>query len=101
MAFRETVQQMRVSVRIQSDASLDGIRLQYDSGGAAAEVAHIYESSAPTRVEERQGWTEVSFSVGPAYLGNRQNAGADFRLFLDGRACHIASLQVDLVKTAH
>ena len=99
MAFRETAQQMHVTVRIQSDASPDGIRLQYDSGGAA-EVAHIYESSAPQGMQERQGWTEVTFSVGPVYLGNRQNAGADFRLFLDGRACHVASLQVDLVKTA-
>jgi hypothetical protein len=38
--------------------------------------------------------------VGPAYLENRQTSGAGFRLFFNGRACHIASLQVDLVKAA-
>jgi hypothetical protein len=99
ISFRAIVPQMRVTVRLLSDASLDGIRLQYDSGGAA-EVGHIYESSAPARMQVVHGWTEVSFSVGPAYLGNRQNSGADFRLFIDGRACHIASLRVDLVKSS-
>jgi hypothetical protein len=95
LAFRGGVRRMRVEVRLQSEAPLDRIQLQYDGQGPA-ETSNIYRAVAPPWRKQENGWTVVGFVAESPYLGNRQNAGADFRVFLDGRLCRVASLKVAL-----
>lgn len=99
LVFRESVQRMRVRVRFQSDAGAEGIRLQYDSGGAAA-VGNIYHSVAPAALSAHDRWHEADFSADHAYFGNRQNAGADFRISFGGGASRVVSVRLELLKAA-
>lgn len=95
LAFRGGVRHLRLEVRLQSDEPLDGVQLQYDAQGPA-EISTMYRPAAPSSRKQENGWTVVGFVAESPYLGNRQNAGADFRVFLDGRLCHVASLKVAL-----
>ena len=95
LAFRGGVRRLRVEVRLQSEAPLDRILLQYDAQGPA-EISNIYRPVAPAWRKQENGWTVVGFVAESPYLGNRQNAGADFRVFLDGRLCRVASLEAAL-----
>ena len=96
LAFRGGPKLMSVQVRMQSSESLDGVRLQYDAVGPDEEST-IYKHIEPTRKQESNGWTILDFTAETPYLGNRQNSGADFRLFLDGRLCNVASITVTLI----
>ena len=93
LAFRGGVRRLRVEIRLQSDDPLERIRLQYDAQGPS-EISNIYRPVAPSWRKQENGWTVVGFVAEAPYLGNRQNAGADFRVFLDGRLCRVASLKV-------
>ena len=95
LAFRGGPIRMGVEVRLHSGGPLDGIQLQYDAGGPA-EVGNIYRATPPAWRKQRRGWSIIGFVAGSPYLGNRQNGGADFRVFLDGQQCHVASLKVTL-----
>jgi hypothetical protein len=95
LAFRGNASKLRVEIRLQSDDPLDRIQLQYDAQGPA-EISSTYRPVAPSSRRQESGWTVVGFVAESPYLGNRQNAGADFRVFLDGRLCHVASLTVAL-----
>lgn len=86
---------MHVEARLHSDEPLDRIQLQYDAQGPS-ETATIYRSVPPKSTKEEGVWTDVAFTAELPYLGNRQNGGADFRLFPDNRLCRIASLAVTL-----
>ncbi|MBM3494579.1 MAG: DUF4038 domain-containing protein, partial [Armatimonadetes bacterium] len=97
IAFRGGVRRMQVEVRLHTDGPTDGIRLQYDSEGTH-ETATVYRPISPTSVKRESGWTTLTFQADTPHLGSRQNAGADFRLFLDGRLCRIASVRVALVR---
>jgi hypothetical protein len=93
LAFRGGPNRMRVEVRLQSGDPLDGLQLQYDAQGPA-ETANIYRPAPPSLRKQDGTWSLITFVVETPYLGNRQNSGADFRLFLDGRLCRISSLKV-------
>jgi len=93
LAFRGDVRRLRVEIRLQSEDPLEGIQLQYDAQGPS-ETSNIYRPVAPSQRRQENGWTAVGFVAEAPYLGNRQNAGADFRVFLDGRLCRVASLKV-------
>jgi len=95
LTFRGGVRRLGVEIRLASEEALDRIQLQYDAQGPA-EISNIYRPVAPSRRKREDGWTVVGFVAEAPYLGNRQNAGADFRVFLDGRLCHVASLKVAL-----
>lgn len=95
MAFRGGAPRMHVEARLQSDEPLDHIQLQYDAQGPP-EMANVYRAVPPVSTKEDGDWTVVTFTAESPYLGNRQNSGADFRLFLDARLCRIASLTLDL-----
>jgi hypothetical protein len=95
LAFRGGPSRMRVEVRLQSDAPLEGVQLQYDAKGPPI-VTNIYRP-APLSWRKQDGdWTTLGFVAESPYLGNRQNSGADFRVYLGGSLCRIASLKVSL-----
>jgi hypothetical protein len=95
LAFRGGLRRMSVELRIQSDERLEGVQLQYDAEGPA-ETSVIYRPVSPSWHKQQDGWTVIGFVAESPYLGNRQNSGADFRVFLDGHLCRIASLTVTL-----
>lgn len=99
LAFRGGVRQMRVEMRLQSDRPLVGLQLQYDAEGPA-DVEHTYQAVPPTARKQEGGWTVVQFVADQPYLGGRQNAGADFRLYLDRALCRIAEVKVTLARAA-
>lgn len=86
---------MHVEARLQSDAPLDHIQLQYDAQGPP-DIANVYRAVPPASIKQDGVWTVVTFTAETPYLGDRQNSGADFRLFLDARLCRIASLTLAL-----
>lgn len=95
LAFRGGPERMRVEVRLQSDESLEGVQLQFDAQGPAA-VTNIYRPTPPSWRRQAGDWTTIGFVAESPYLGNRQNSGADFRVYLGGSRCRIASLRVSL-----
>jgi hypothetical protein len=95
LAFRGGLRQMSVEIQIHSDRPLEGLQLQYDAEGPA-ETSTIYRPVSSSSRKQQDGWTVIGFVAESPYLGNRQNSGADFRVFLDGRLCRIASLRVTL-----
>ena len=99
LAFRGGMGRMQVELKLQSDEPLEGIQLQYDATGPA-EVSNIYRPAAPSSCKQEGDWTMLGFVAEAPYLGNRQNSGVDFRVFLGGRLCRIASLKVSLEGTA-
>jgi len=99
LAFRGGLQRMRVEVRLQSDSPLTGIRLEYDAEGPG-EIANVYRSVPPAWRKQEGAWTVVGFTAEQPYLGNRQNAGADFRVFLDRSICLVSEVTVTLERGA-
>jgi hypothetical protein len=95
LAFRGGARGMRVEVRLQSDDPLSGIQLQYDADGPA-EPDNIYRRVSPSWRKQDGRWSLIGFEAPSPYLGGRENSGADFRVFLDGRLCRVASLKVTL-----
>jgi hypothetical protein len=95
LVFRGGVGRMTVEIRLQTDEPLDGLQLQYDATGVA-DVSNVYRSVPPSSRTQDGRWTKVLFDTGAPYLGNRQNSGADMRLFLNGHRCNVASLRVTL-----
>ncbi len=95
LAFRDGVALMRVEVRLRSDAPLTGLQLQYDARGPA-EVDTRYQPVAPASKTQDGDWTVVIFEAPTPYLGNRENSGADFRLFFNRELVHVASVEVRL-----
>ena len=95
LAFRGGVERMRVEVRLQSDESLDSVQLQFDAQGPAA-VTNIYRPTLRSWRKLEGDWSTIGFVAEAPYLGNRQNSGADFRVYLGGNRCRIASVQVAL-----
>jgi hypothetical protein len=95
LAFRGGARRLCVEMRLQCEEPLERIQLQYDAQGPA-EIGNIYRSVAPSWRKQENGWTLLGFVADAPYLGNRQNAGADFRVFLDGLLCHVASLKLVL-----
>lgn len=95
LAFRGGPERIRVEVRLQSDEPLEGVQLQFDAKGPA-EVANIYRATRPAWQKQAGDWTTVGFVAELPYLGNRQNSGADFRVYLGGSLCRVASLKVSV-----
>jgi len=95
LAFRGGPGRMRVEVRLQSDEPLEGVQLQFDANGPA-EVTNTYRPTPPSWRKQDGDWTTIGFVAESPYLGNRQNSGADFRVYLGGSLCRIASLKVSL-----
>jgi hypothetical protein len=98
MAFRSGMERMRVEVRLQSDESLEGVQLQFDAVGPAS-VTNIYRATPPSWRKQDGDWTNIGFVAESVYLGNRQNSGADFRVYLGGSLCRIAALKFSLEDT--
>jgi hypothetical protein len=86
---------MRVEVTLQSDEPLEGIQLQFDTKGPP-EVSNKYRPTPPAWKKQDGDWSTIGFVAESPYLGNRQNSGADFRVYLGGSLCRIASLRVSL-----
>jgi hypothetical protein len=86
---------MRVEVRLQSDEPLEGVQLQFDAKGPP-EVGNKYRPTPPSWRKQDDDWNTIGFVAELPYLGNRQNSGADFRVYLGGSLCRIASLRVSL-----
>ncbi|MGI6459738.1 MAG: DUF4038 domain-containing protein [Candidatus Hydrogenedentales bacterium] len=95
LAFRTELKSMDVRVRLWSDEPLDDVQLQYDAEGPY-DVAHMYRAVPPQRETRKDGWTELEFVAESPYCGNRQNSGADFRVYLAGHRCYVASIEVTL-----
>ncbi len=93
LAFRGGAKKIDVEVQIESSEPLEGIQLQYDADGAS-ETNNIYRPVVPSGHKKKGRWTAIRFCAESPYLGNRQNSGADFRVFLDGKLCHIAAIKV-------
>jgi len=55
--------------------------LQYDSSDTAPFPGDVYKSGGSTALTNTYTWMSHTFHVTDAYLGNRQNGGADFRIF--------------------
>ncbi len=99
LAFRGAVGKMRMDVQLHSDKPLDAVQLQFDSTGPA-QVSNIYHPVSPTSCSRHGDWTSLTFEAPTPYLGNRQNSGADFRLYLGTNLCHVASIKVTLEPAA-
>jgi hypothetical protein len=95
LAFRGGPARMRVEVTLQSDEPLEGIQLQFDAKGPP-EVSTKYRPTPPAWKKQDGDWSTIGFIAESPYLGNRQNSGADFRVYLGGSLCRIASLKVTL-----
>ena len=95
LAFRGGPERMLVEVRLRSDESLEGVQLQFDAQGSAA-VTNIYRPTPSSWRKPDGGWTTIGFVAESPYLGNRQNSGADFRLYLGGSLCQVAAVRVAL-----
>lgn len=95
IAFRGGVARLHVEVRLSSDGPTDGVRLQYDAEGPE-QTSTIYREVAASAVRREGDWTAITFVADRPYLGNRQNAGSDFRIFLGDRLCRIALVRVRL-----
>ena len=95
LAFQGGLHRMSVEIKLQSNNPLDNIKLQYDSEGPN-EIATVYRAVSPSWRKQQDDWSVIGFEADSPYLGNRQNSGADFRIFLDNCLCHIASLKVTL-----
>jgi len=95
LAFRNRVRKMILKADVHAEEPLQGVQLQYDVGGDA-EIANIYRSLSPFSVSRNGTWTTLEFLVENPYFGNRQNAGADFRLYWGGLRCFVRSVEVCL-----
>jgi hypothetical protein len=95
LAFRGGPARMRVEVRLQSDDPLEGIQLQFDAKDAPG-VSNKYRPTPPSWRKQDGDWSTIGFVAESPYLGNRQNSGGDFRVYLGGSLCRIASLRVSL-----
>lgn len=93
LVFRGGLQSMVVGVKLRSDEPLDGVQLQYDAGGPPG-TENAYHGVPPSRQSQEDGWTHLEFVADSPFCGNRQNSGADFRVYLAGHRCHIASVKV-------
>lgn len=98
LAFRGGPQRLRVEVRLQSDDPLEGVQLQFDATGSAG-VTNIYQPTPPSWRKQEGDWTTLGFVAESPYLGNRQNSGADLRVYLGGSLCHVAGVRVSLEGT--
>ncbi|MEI6569695.1 MAG: hypothetical protein WCR20_23665, partial [Verrucomicrobiota bacterium] len=99
LAFRGAVGKMRMDVQLHSDKPLDAVQLQFDSTGPA-QVSNTYRPVSPTSCSRHGDWTSLTFEAPTPYLGNRQNSGADFRLYLGTNLSHVASIKVTLEPAA-
>lgn len=95
VAFRGGAKVMRVEVLLRSDDPLANLQLQYDAQGPP-QTSTFYKPVAPAARVQDGTWTRVSFVAENPYLGNRQNSGADLRIFFDGRQCQVASVKVSV-----
>ena len=93
IAFRGGVNRMSVICRVNSDAALENVQLQYDTQGPE-KVENVYHGVPPTSREVEDGWTVLTFVADNPYLGNRQNGGADFRVFVGNALCRVAPMDV-------
>jgi hypothetical protein len=92
-AFRGGARGMEVEVQLCSEEPLDCVQLQYDAQGPPV-VANTYRAVAPSSRQPLGTWTTLKFSAESPYLGDRQNSGADFRLYFGGRRCTVAGVKV-------
>jgi hypothetical protein len=95
LAFRGGPARMRVEVRLQSDEPLEGVQLQFDANGPP-DLSNKYRPAPPSWRKQDGDWGTIGFVADSPYLGNRQNSGADFRVYLGGSLCRIAWLRVSL-----
>lgn len=95
LAFRGGPARMRVEVRLQSDEPLEGVQLQFDANGPP-DLSNKYRPAPPSWRKQDGDWSTIGFVADSPYLGNRQNSGADFRVYLGGSLCRIAWLRVSL-----
>lgn len=76
----------------------DGVlELQYDSQGEG--LANIYHSAGAAPFSGTNRWITHTFRIDDAYFGDRQNVGADFRLYI-GQDTTAYISRVELVKLA-
>ncbi len=61
------------------DLGIGSLSLQYDSSNGNS-IADIYRNGGTIALSNRNTWKQYTFRVNDAYLGNRQNNGADFRI---------------------
>src|SRR5262249_48568539 len=65
------------------DTGTGSLGLQYDSN-IGTNLANFYNGGGSVNLTGSGGWKEKVFHVTDAYFGNRQNAGADFRISKSG-----------------
>lgn len=71
------------------------LTLQYDSIGGGA-----YNSAGTVTLGNKDSWMQYTFYINDAYFGNRQNNGADFRIFGGvGATFYLDLVQVSAVQT--
>jgi hypothetical protein len=66
------------------DTGEGSIGLQYDSSDTAQFPDDIYKLAGSISLSNTNQWKSHTFEIGDAYLANRQNGGADFRLVKPG-----------------
>jgi hypothetical protein len=78
-----------LSIRVEFlDAGTGFLELQYDSSTGTGLGAH-YHSAGRVQLAGTGAWRVHTYSVDDAYFGNRQNAGADFRVAHSGGVFHL------------
>jgi len=63
------------------DAGTGSLNLQYDSSDPAPFPQDIYKSGGSVTLSNTNTWTTHTYQITDAYFSNRQNGGADFRIF--------------------
>ncbi|UCD29488.1 MAG: PKD domain-containing protein [Planctomycetota bacterium] len=63
------------------DSGSTNLTLQYDSSDTAPFPNDIYKSGGSVALTGTDTWKSHTYYVTDAYFGNRQNGGADFRIF--------------------
>jgi len=63
------------------DTGNESLTLQYDSSDTAPFPDDMYKSGGSIQLTDSNTWKIHTYQVTDAYFGNRQNGGADFRIF--------------------
>ncbi len=75
------------------DSGAGSLTLQYDSIGPS-DIPHQYAHGGSVGLTNTNTWKSASFHLTDAYLGNRQNAGADFRFARGGNTFYLDVVRV-------
>ncbi|MHC4443431.1 MAG: hypothetical protein ACYTF1_18885 [Planctomycetota bacterium] len=81
------------------DTGTGALQLEYDSN-TGDDLPAIYKNGGVVSLTGSDTWKQHTFTISDAYFGNRQSAGADFRIAkLDGSYFYLDTVEVTISKS--